>query len=203
MKKKPAPPASRSEIATKIKAANETVLLRRAAEKVKAGKPLTAREERACAAAQNDLIMASSMGHASALLDTPLPILKKAKRAGAPGFRSNSSVCITELKPWLEANIETLTAENPEGKETLECRRLLAQCEKLEFQNSVERGQYIHLEEIERQARVVAATTRNEFLRIKADAPTWAGLDPAEIDRRVSRLIDAACHALHDTKNYK
>lgn len=194
MKKK----ASKSEIAAKVKAADEGILLRSALEKVKAGKPLNSAERKAVERAEksSNLIMAASLSAAAAMLETHVSVLKRAKKAGAPGFRANGSVCISELKPWLAENLDSLN--NNESKEALECRRLLAQCEKLEFQNEVERGKYTHNDSIREQGARIGAATRSELLRFKADVPTWEGLSAAEMERRVDRLIDSICKNLSD-----
>jgi len=140
--------------------------------------------------------MAASLSAAAAMLDCHASVLKRAKKAGAPGFRPNGSVCITELKPWLAEHAEDVDG-TMSHKEELECRRLVAQCEKLEFQNEVERGTYTHNDIIAEQGRRIGSATRSELLRFKADVPTWEGLKAAEMERRVSVLIDSICKTLN------
>ena len=142
--------------------------------------------------------MAASMHAAASILECSLPDLKRAKRAGAPGFRANNSVCISELKPWLAEHLSEMTDEESGSKEALECRRLLAQCEKIEFQNEVEKGAYTHNDLLTQQGRRIGAATRSELLRFKSDVPTWEGLSAAEMERRVSALIDSICRTLND-----
>jgi hypothetical protein len=141
--------------------------------------------------------MAASLSAAAARLECHPTVLKNAKKAGAPGFRPNGSVCISELKPWLAENAEAVDGSGSR-KEELECRRLLAQCEKLEFQNEVERGLYTHNDVIADQGRRIGAATRAELLRFKADVPTWEGLKASEMERRVSVLIDSICKTLNN-----
>jgi hypothetical protein len=126
--------------------------------------------------------MAASLSAAAAQLDCSPSVLKKAKKAGAPGFRANGSVCISELRPWLEENLESLT--DGESKEALECRRLLAQCEKLEYELAVTRGEYIHRSQYEADAIKVADLFRTELLAFHADQVTWEGLAAVERDKR-------------------
>ena len=142
--------------------------------------------------------MAASLSAAAVILECSPSALKKAKRAGAPGFRANNSVCISELKPWLSENLDQMTTEESGSKEALECRRLLAQCEKIEFQNEVEKGSYTHNDLLTQQGRRIGAATRSELLRFKSDVPTWEGLAAAEMERRVSALIDSICRTLND-----
>lgn len=130
--------------------------------------------------------MAASLSAAAAILECSISILKKAKKLGAPGFRSNGSVCISELRPWLEANMERIAGDD--SKEALECRRLIAQCEKLEYQNEVERGNYTHNDIVHSHGLQLGALVDSETMRFVADAPTFAGLPPDEIERRVKAL---------------
>ena len=140
-------------------------------------------------------LMAASISAAAAMMECSTVALKQAKKNGAPGFRSNGSVCISELRPWLEENRDALGGDE---KSSLECRRLLAQCEKLEFQNEVERGTFTHNDLLREQGMRIGATTRSELLRFKADVPTWEGLPAAEMERRVSTMNDSICKSLND-----
>ncbi len=89
-------------------------------------------------------------------------------------------------------------ALDDDDKEALECRRILAQCEKIEFQNLVERGRFTANDVIRDHGLRVGHATRTSLLRLKADAPTWEGLPAAEIEGRVSNLIELICGDLHD-----
>lgn len=144
-----------------------------------------------------DQIMAASLSAAAAMLECHPSVLKRAKKMGAPGFRANGSVSITDLKPWIIEHAEDVDGTMSD-KEELECRRLVAQCEKLEFQNEVERGQYTHNEILLQQGRRIGSATRSELLRFKSDVPTWEGLPAAEMERRVSALIDNICRTLNN-----
>lgn len=148
------------------------------------------------AAPDADKVMASSLSAAAAMLECSARLLKNAKRSGAPGFRANGSVCISELKPWMEENAESLEEND---KEALECRRILAQCEKLEYQNEVERRKYTHNDILREQGIRIGHATRTALLRLKSDAPTWEGLPADEIERRVEAQIESICADLHES----
>lgn len=139
-------------------------------------------------------VMAASIGAAAGMLECHLSALQQAKKDGCPAFRSNGSVNITELRAWLEER----PAQPVVNKAQLECRRLLAQCEKIEHGNEVERGLYTHNDAIKADMLRIGSATRAALQTLKADAPTWEGLAAAEIERRVSERIDSICADLHD-----
>lgn len=131
------------------------------------------------------------------MLDCSISVLKAAKKGGAPGFRANNSVCISELRPWMEEHGSDY--ENVNDKNALECRRIALQCEKLEFQNEVERGNYTHNDLIREQGIRIGTATRAALQRLRVDAPTWSGLSASEIESRVSQLIEGICKDLYDS----
>jgi uncharacterized protein YceK len=132
------------------------------------------------------LVMAASISAAAAMLGCSVVVLKKAKKEGAPGFRANGSVCISELKPWLEENLDRLSESD--SKEALECRRLLAQCKKLEFQNEVELGSYTPNDKVRSDGMALGALVDSETMRFVSDVPTWAGLPAEEMEKRTKDL---------------
>lgn len=78
----------------------------------------------------------SKMGH-----HVSVALLKKFKGQGASGFR-NSRVYMDEFLPWLK-NHHGNSVGLPPDKASLEIRRLAAQCERLERQNSIEAGKLL------------------------------------------------------------
>ncbi|MBI4324875.1 MAG: hypothetical protein HY674_06385 [Chloroflexi bacterium] len=89
-------------------------------------------------------IVFDTYAQASVYLNTPARLLKRAKRAGAPGFR-HSRIFLAEVGPWLKEHAQELAS--PGERERLEIRRLVAQCQRLEYENSAERAKYISSEE--------------------------------------------------------
>lgn len=175
-----------SDVADKILSASKRNLVASAVKKVKEGKPLSEKEKRAVEEAGGTKVMAASLSAAAAMLECSSVALKKAKKKGAPGFRANGSVCISELRPWLESNLDQL--EGSDDKAALECRRLIAQCERLEFQNEIEKGKYTPNHKIESDGMALGVLVNTECMRFVVDAPTWAGLPPEEISKRAKEI---------------
>lgn len=76
--------------------------------------------------------------------------------------------------------------------------KLLVDIEGAKFRLDVARGNYTHNDLIREQGARIGHATRSELQRIKADAPTWEGLPAAEIERRISKLINSICANLGD-----
>src|SRR5690606_29368220 len=93
---------------------------------------------------------------AAAMLECTTTTLKRAKKAGAPGFRSNNSVCISELQPWLEQRKQQLAAMDEQSKEALECAKLAIQVKRLTWAHDVERGEYTPNSELRMQGLAIA-----------------------------------------------
>lgn len=89
--------------------------------------------------------------------------------------------------------------ENVTDKNLLECRRISLQCEKLEFQNEVERKKYTHNDLLREQGIAIGTATRSELMQLKADAPTWSGLSAPDIEARVDAILEKICANLHDS----
>jgi hypothetical protein len=202
---------------SKLLRANLTNIVR----KVKAGKPLSAAElklVRADEEEQNpnplripepsspedkhrafDSIAAAAAWLAPQLDLTPnraKTLLRSAKKAGLPGFRG-SRVYAADLMPalgrWLKS--QEHSPAGLETKEELECRRLRGLCEKIEFQNKVEQGDFAALAElnpivIEIESRTTALLRQkleNEF------PVAAAGQEPSVIRVLGKRLVDDIC----------
>jgi len=87
-----------------------------------------------------------SLAAAASELDVPIQVLKKLKREGAPGFRG-SRVYAEELLPYLRAREDMARRQGlPEDRESLECRKMRAQCERIEFNNHLAQSKYVHRE---------------------------------------------------------
>ena len=74
--------------------------------------------------------------------------------------------------------------------------KLNVDIEAAKFRLAVARGEYTHNDAVRDQGQRIGAATRAELMRFKADAPTWEGLNAAEIERRVTSLIDTICRNL-------
>lgn len=85
-----------------------------------------------------------SMAAAAAALNVPVHVLKKLKRDGTPGFHCSGRVDIDQLTPHLR-DAQGVAGVAEDQAYALECRRLLAQCERIEFANEVARQEYVHV----------------------------------------------------------
>lgn len=128
------------------------------------------------------------------MLGCDVSVLKRAKRDGAPGFRSNR-VYLDEVKTWLDENPVHLDDDTKEG---LERRKLRAQCEKLEHELAVTRGQYRHINDIRNDAMRVADLVRVEFLSFLGDLTTWEGLPAVELHERGKKRVNQSLQMLKD-----
>jgi len=104
-----------------------------------------------------------SLAGAALYLKCPIEVIKAAKKAGCPAFRSGR-IYIEEVKAWLETN--EADEESILSKERLQCRKLLAECQAKELQNEIEAGKYISLS------------------HVKITLSDWA----IEVSRKVSKL---------------
>jgi hypothetical protein len=134
-----------------------------------------------------------SIGAAAAALGIPPEVLKKAKRAGAPGFKG-SRVYPKELLPWLEAHRANLTA--PGSKEDLEKERLREDIRKRRKQNDLRDGLYLPLARAceiingiaARQNALLGSLLEDELPPILADQP--AAAIRVEMKRARDRICD-------------
>lgn len=130
--------------------------------------------------------LAPSLESAAAQIGCAKSDLTRAKASGSKAFKPNGSVSIPEVTQWLKDN-------PPSGESTskavLECRRLIAQCEKLEHDLAKARREVIPRDEyITNNARAVAEFW-GALRSLEGNAPTWSGLPGHEIQQRVKALI--------------
>jgi hypothetical protein len=111
--------------------------------------------------------------------------LRRAKKAGCDGFKSNR-VYLDKVSKWLADNPPPAEDESKEG---LERRKLRAQCLKLEHELAVTQGEYIHRDDYESDAIRVADLVRTELLAFHADQVTWEGLPAVERDKRGKECV--------------
>jgi hypothetical protein len=128
-----------------------------------------------------------SMRAAATELNTTISVLKRLKAKNAAGFRANGNVDLDELTAWMRDHKAEQSDAN--DKEALEMRKLKAQCEKLEHELAVSRGDYIHRSDMESDAIRVADLVRTELLAFHADQVTWEGLPAVERDKRGKECV--------------
>lgn len=125
--------------------------------------------------------MAASIKAAAAMLGCSEAQLKDAKARGSKGFRSNGSVCIPEVAEWLKENPQ----QGADDKKKLECRRLVAQCEKLEHELALARRDALTKIEVNECLAKAVAQFTSVLKSREGDAPMWSGLPPSDIQKRV------------------
>jgi hypothetical protein len=139
-----------------------------------------------------------SMGAAAAALGVKVADLKKAKRLGAPGFH-NSRVDISELRPWLDKRRAKLQEEG-NSKEALEIRKLLGQCERIEYQNEVERGRFYEKESVHSEFRRIGEILKT-MLVSKCRNELAVKLEGLDIYQRMKVLDEFALEVLDNWRS--
>jgi len=169
------------------------------AKKVKAGKPLSQSER--------ELIRKStkpdppnkgqgtaydSIAQAAAAMGVPKSVLRKLKRDGAPGFHG-SRVYPGELRPHLET-LQSTTGETAD-RDALECRRLLAQCKRIEHANLVESAGVIAVAPVLAAIATIGEQLKSALRAIYEDElpPVISGLSPEAIRIETRKANDRLC----------
>jgi|GEM_PF-6883762 len=143
-----------------------------------------------------------SIAQAAAAMGVPKSVLRKLKRDGAPGFHG-SRVYPAELRPHLETMSSAATATA--DRDALECRRLLAQCKRIEHANlqckRIEHANLVESAGVIAVAPVLAAiATIGEQLKSALRAiyedelpPVISGLSPEAIRIETRKANDRLC----------
>lgn len=123
-----------------------------------------------------------------------ISMLKRAKEAGAPGFRGHR-VYPSELRPWLKKRQGELGKASL--KESLECRRLAAQCEKFEIDNAVSRKEYVPAADVEKWGADLGMEIKKVVNQLHLIAPSVVGLSVPDAEIRLRELEDEVMSKLH------
>lgn len=129
--------------------------------------------------------MAASLAAAATMLECPKAMLKMAKAQGADGFRANGSVCISELKAWLETNDVEM-----DKKTALECRKLEVHCKRAEHEYAVALKLYTSNEQVAADTLRRETALRGEVLAFIHDMPSLAGMAPEQMHAAGMRWFD-------------
>jgi hypothetical protein len=135
-----------------------------------------------------------SIASAAAALQIPVDTLRAAKSAGAPGFRG-SRVYPADLVPWLQAQDKGALQDD---KRTLERKKLLLQCERIAFQNDVERGRYVE-KSVFVSALIQLGSEQKALLRQKLESELPGVIPGLEAGQRseaksfCKRVVDDVC----------
>ena len=139
---------------------------------------------------------ASSLKHAAGILGYPLSVFAEAKRLGCEAIDGHNRVDIQGFKAWVKANAERLEKKDENvSKETAEIRKILKQCERLDLQNAVIRGEYIKADDVA-EAIFAIGDQQKRVLRQKLEQeapPRLEGLRAPEIQARMCTIVDEIC----------
>jgi len=135
-----------------------------------------------------------SIAQAAKMMGVPRSVLQKLKRAGAPGFHG-SRVYPGELRPHLEAAQKDKPPDAPLDRETLENRRLLAQCERIERDNLAAAGKVIALAPVLTAIAGIGEQLKGQLRAIYEDElpPVIAGLSAEAIRIETRKANDRLC----------
>jgi hypothetical protein len=187
--------------------------------KVKAGKPLSARERELIEAKPEPQPQskstspiptaalpekAATIARAAALLqasglNVTKDFLRKLKREGVPGFEEKSGrINLTLLAPEVRRRLaEPSAAPMLEDKSSLENRKLLAQAEKIEFELREMRGQFVERTAVINSNRRLANALRKLLRKLETEMPAAvAGKDLPEARAYGVRLHDQLLGAI-------
>ena len=133
-----------------------------------------------------------SIAQAAAAMGVPKSVLRKLKRDGAPGFHG-SRVYPGELRPHLET-LQSTTGETAD-RDALECRRLLAQCKRIEHANLVESGGVIAVAPVLAAITTIGEQLKSALRAIYEDElpPVISGLSPEAIRIETRKANDRLC----------
>lgn len=179
----------------KIQKADFANILKR----LKAGKPLSS-QERAIILAMREgkagaPVRAKNQTEIASLLNvTARGFRKWQKLPGAPRAKANGEYDVAAWMEFKKAN--GLKPSDDHGdRESLTLRRLLAQCERLEMENSIRLGGLIACTEVQDIATKVFSSIRIDLQALENLAPQLAGLEPIEIAKLLREGIrDSLLH---------
>ena len=129
-----------------------------------------------------------TLAAAAARLGCPIGELRRARAAGCDGF-AHGRVNLDAVTKWLGENPAT---EEDATEEGLKRRKLLAQCRKLELDESILRGEYTANATVTQIAVAWSAQVRSEFMLLISETPTWAGLDAPTLQDRAKAFVNSA-----------
>ena len=166
----------------------------KALRKLKENKTLSADEETLIAdASDNRVKYFDTIAAAAGALNVAQSLLKRMKRDGCSSFRHGRVYIDEEFTKTLKAYLAAQGGK-VDSKEKLEIRRLLAQCERIEFQLAVDRREFISSEEVSTAIRNLAEAQKAALLACEDEMPPkLAGLSAPAIKVQLRILTDTFC----------
>jgi hypothetical protein len=101
------------------------------------------------------------------------------------------------MAAWLEerGNIGSDELE-PGDLKAAKLAKIKAETKRILFKLKVDEGDYTHNDEVTRMFVQDGAQTRAELMALLNEAPTWAGLAPAELQDKAMQFINGALSRL-------
>ena len=166
----------------------------KALRKLKENKTLSHDEETLIAdASDNRVKYFDTIAAAAGALNVAQSLLKRMKRDGCSSFRHGRVYIDEEFTKTLKAYLAAQGGK-VDSKEKLEIRRLLAQCERIEFQLAVDRREFISSEEVATGYRHLAEGLKATLLANEDEwPPKLSGLAAPAIKVQLRILTDEFC----------
>jgi hypothetical protein len=100
------------------------------------------------------------------------------------------------MQSFLEDRQNANDELEPEDLKAAKLAKIKAETKRILFKLKVEQGSYTDNAEVDRMATAWAAQLRTELMSLLAVAPTWCGLDSAQLEDRARSYIDATLERL-------
>ena len=133
----------------------------------------------------------------------PVPVLKAARDANAPGFAANGRLDWTLIAPWLADHSEELVLEDtPESLTVWKTRLIKAQAERAELELDKTRGNYVLKSEVLELIAAIAIAQKNLLkTRLTQELPPKLyGLKVDEIIGVMEGAVKEVCQLMQDAK---
>lgn len=174
--------------------------------KIKAGKTLTVAERNLLSKASGknqESGVAKSFVELATVLGVSRRALNKWSKQfeDAPKANPNGSHDVAAWREFMHLHgLRGKSDENSPDKYSLECRKLLGQAERIEFENAVKRGEYIPKSEAKSETVQMIQNTKSVLReKFENELPAQlAGLSPVECQQRCKAAIDEVCSHLHN-----
>lgn len=181
----------------KRKAAQSDAALDLLAEKVKSGQPLTSAELRALKDSTAPEGMAKNQSELARILGVSRKtIQRRSKEPGAPIPSPNGSQDVSAWRRFLAGehtqSAQGVEADDLESQTVLKARQILLQNEKLAFQISVMRREFVPVEDVQQWGADLGTAVRKALVQLPRLSGSLAGLPADAIELRLKEAIDEA-----------
>lgn len=181
----------------KRKAAQSDAALDALADKVKSGQPLTSAELRALKDSTNPEGIAKNQSALARILGVNRKtIQRRSKEPGAPIASPNGSQDVSAWRRFLAGehtqSAQGIEPDDLESQTVLKARQILLQNQKLEFQISVMRREFVPVEDVQQWGADLGTSVRKALVQIPRLSASLSGLPADAIELRLKEAIDEA-----------